>query len=104
MNPGFEILGLGGIAVDDLIYVDSYPPPDTKTLSQGRERRCGGLTATALVAASRAGKRCAFAGLLGPDELSAYARGALQREGVDVKHVVRHSDGRPIHALSLIHI
>ena len=102
MNPGFEILGLGGIAVDDLIYVDSYPPPDTKTLIQGRERRCGGLTATALVAASRAGKRCAFAGLLGPDELSAYVRGALQREGVDVKHVVRHSDGRPIHATIVV--
>ena len=102
MNPGFEILGLGGIAVDDLIYVDSYPPPDTKTLIQGRERRCGGLTATALVAASRAGKRCAFAGLLGPDELSAYVRGRLQQEGVDVEHVVRHSEGRPIHSTIVV--
>ena len=102
MKAGFDILGLGGIAVDDLLYVESYPGPDTKTLIQGRERRCGGLTATALVAAARAGKSCAFAGLLGRDELSAYVQGCLQQEGVDVGHVVQHPEGRPIHSTIVV--
>ena len=102
MKAGYDILGLGGIAVDDLIYVEAYPAPDTKTLIQGRERRCGGLTATAMVAASRAGKSCAFAGVLGPGELSAYVQGELQQEGVDVEYVVQHPEGRPIHATIVV--
>ena len=48
-----DILGLGGVAVDDLLYVDGYPPADSKTPVARRERQCGGLTATALVAAAR---------------------------------------------------
>ena len=28
--PGWEILGFGAVAVDDLLLVDSYPPPDSK--------------------------------------------------------------------------
>ena len=47
-----DILGLGGVAVDDLVFVDGFPPPDAKTVVTRRERACGGLTATALVAGS----------------------------------------------------
>ena len=50
---GFDILGLGAVAVDDLIYVESYPPPDVKSKVLRRERHCGGLTATALVLQAR---------------------------------------------------
>ena len=46
-----DILGLGGVAVDDLLSVDGYLPPDAKTPVLRRERQRGGLTATALVAA-----------------------------------------------------
>ena len=52
-ESGFDILGLGAVAVDDLMYVESYPPPDVKTRVLRRERHCGGLTATALVTAAR---------------------------------------------------
>ena len=27
-----DILGLGGVSVDDLVFVDGFPPPDAKTV------------------------------------------------------------------------
>ncbi len=52
----FDVLGLGCAAVDDILYVEQYPPADAKIHVQRRERHCGGLTATALVASARS--RC----------------------------------------------
>ena len=53
MDQRIDVLGLGCAAVDDLLYVDAYPAPDSKAPVRGRERHCGGLTFTALVAAAR---------------------------------------------------
>ena len=67
MSIAFDILGMGCVAVDELLYVPSFPVPDTKMRVRHRERQCGGLAATALVAAARAGARCTYAGTLGDD-------------------------------------
>src|SRR5512133_1848243 len=85
MEP-IDILGLGGVAVDDLVFVEAYPPADAKVVVARRERHCGGLTATALVAAARLGARCAYGGILGDDELSRFVEQTLVREGIDVSH------------------
>ena len=50
-----DVLGLGCIAVDELLYVDAYPAADSKMPVRRWERQCGGLTATVLVAAARLG-------------------------------------------------
>jgi sulfofructose kinase len=98
----FDLLGLGAVAVDDLLFVDAYPPPDAKAPVQRRERQCGGLTATALVAAQRSGARCAYAGVVGADDLSDFALGQLDRAGVDIRHAVRDADARIIHAVIVV--
>ena len=36
-----DILGLGAVAVDDVICVEGYPPPDTKAQVIGRQRSIG---------------------------------------------------------------
>ncbi len=61
MQTSLDILGIGTMAVDDLIYVDRYPPPDAKCPVKGRARHLGGLVATGIAAAARLGARCAFA-------------------------------------------
>jgi sulfofructose kinase len=65
-----DILGVGSVAVDDLLAVAAYPPADAKARVLRRERQCGGLTGTALVTAARSGARCGYAGVVGTDELS----------------------------------
>jgi sugar/nucleoside kinase (ribokinase family) len=65
MSGPIDVLGLGAVAVDDLVYLAEYPRPDSKVRVIRRERHAGGLTGTALVAASRMGRRCAYGGVLG---------------------------------------
>ena len=93
-----DILGLGAVAVDDFIFVEAYPPPDAKARVLRRERHCGGLAATALVAAARLGARCAYAGVLGNDELSEFALNCLKQEGIDTGHVQRTRTARPVYS------
>lgn len=98
----FDVLGLGYTAVDDLLYVASYPLADTKARVLDRQRQCGGLTATALVAAARLGARCAYAGVLGGDELSAFVSGRLREEGIDLDYVQRADRARPVHSVIVV--
>jgi sugar/nucleoside kinase (ribokinase family) len=97
-----DILGLGAVAVDDLVYVEEYPLPDTKVRVLRRERHAGGRTGTALVAAARMGRRCAYAGVLGDDELSRFVVDSLATEGVDTAAVVRRPDARPYHSTIIV--
>jgi sugar/nucleoside kinase (ribokinase family) len=102
-RPGrFDVLGLGCAAVDDILYVENYPPADAKVYVHRRERHCGGLTATALVAAARLGARCAFAGTLGLDEDSNFVLETLRREGVNIDHVVRRRGAGPVRSTIVV--
>ena len=102
MTETIDILGLGCIAVDDLLYVSSYPPPDAKAQVLRSERQCGGLTATALVAASRLGASCAYVGTLGDDELSHFARTRLHDEGIDTTALLHHPSAGPIRSVIVV--
>jgi sugar/nucleoside kinase (ribokinase family) len=97
-----DVLGLGALAVDDLIYVDAYPPAESKVRVRHRERQCGGLTGTALVAAARLGARCAYAGVLGEDELSRLVIERLEAEGIDFAHHARRADARAAHSTIIV--
>ncbi|MHB8520168.1 MAG: PfkB family carbohydrate kinase [Limisphaerales bacterium] len=88
--------------MDELIYVAAYPPADAKTRVLRRERHCGGLTATALVAGARLGARCAYAGVLGADEQSQFVLDALAREGIDVSRTRRLEGVRPIRSVIVV--
>jgi sulfofructose kinase len=102
MTKTVDVLGLGYTAVDELLYVDAYPAADAKVPISRRERQCGGLTATALVAAARAGCRCAYAGTLGEDEHSAFVMERFLEEGIDTAHVRRHENARPVRATIIV--
>ena len=102
MEKKWDVLGFGAVAVDDLVYVDRYPMPDTKVKVLDQVRQGGGLVGTALVAASRLGARAAYAGILGDDDLSRYTLDEFTREGVDCSSVLFRPDARPIHALIIV--
>lgn len=98
----FDVLGVGCTAVDERLYLSGFPSADEKVRVLRRERSLGGLTAIALIAAARMGARVAFAGRLGPDELSDFVERSLQSYGVVTDHVVRHPDARPGRSTILI--
>src|ERR1051326_4084816 len=98
----FDILGLGCVAVDDLIYVESFPPPDAKMPVLRADRQCGGLTATALVAGARLGSKCAYAGVLGNDELSMFAIERMRQEGIDFTYLRNRVGAGPVHSFIVV--
>ncbi len=98
----FDIIGFGAVAVDDLLFLDGYPVPDSKVRIVRRERRAGGLTGTALVAAARLGCSCAYAGTLGSGELSRFVMEGLAAEGVSVDLVRRVDGAGPYHSTILV--
>ncbi len=102
MTPTYEVLGFGAIAVDDLLYVEHYPPADAKMPVTDIVRQGGGLTATALVAVARLGGSAAYAGVLGDDEASRYAIASLEEEGVDCSLVRHDPEARPVRAFIVI--
>ena len=102
MEERIDILGLGAVAVDDLLFLDEFPRPDTKMAIQRRERHAGGLAGTALVAARRMGRSCAYAGSLGDDELSAFIVRRFEAEGISVRHLARQDGARPFHSTILV--
>jgi ribokinase len=102
MSVAWDVLGFGAVSVDDLIYVDFYPPPNTKLETQAQRREGGGLAGTALVAASRLGARAAYCGVLGYDELSRFTLQELEREGVDCSPVLYQAQARPYHSIVIV--
>ncbi len=101
-NQNYDVLGFGCCTVDDSLYVEAFPQPDTKHRVLERARDCGGLTVSALVAASRLGARCAYAGALGRDELSQFVAHRLRAENVDLSHIAWRDEAQPIHSTILV--
>jgi len=101
-TPGYDILGIGCCALDEIIHVPSWPAADGKILVPGRQRRLGGLTGACLLAAARLGARCAYAACLGTDEASDFAASHLTSQGVDVSHAPRLPDAGVIQSTIII--
>lgn len=106
VNPErrIDVLGIGVTSVDDLVYVEEYPEPDTKTPILRRDRQGGGLAATALVAAARLGASCAYAGVLGDGELSRYVLDNFRAEGVDTSALVHRASAGPVHSIIVVDV
>lgn len=102
MTTHWDVLGIGAVAVDDLIYLDGFPTPEAKMYIAEETRQGGGLAGTALVAAARLGVRAAYIGVLGDDELSRYTIAELEAEGVDCSHVRLAAGARPFHCTILV--
>nr|AUN36263.1 ribokinase [uncultured bacterium] len=98
----WDVLALGVTSVDDLLYVAEFPAANAKTRVLSSDRQCGGLSATALVAASRLGACCAFAGALGENALSQFVESTLVLEGIDTNFVTRRDDASPVHATIVV--
>ncbi len=102
MTLRWDLLGIGAVAVDDLIYLDGFPTPEAKMYITEETRQGGGLAGTALVAAARLGARTAYTGVLGNDGLSRYTIAELEAEGVDCSHVRLAASARPYHCTILV--
>ncbi|MBW2259488.1 MAG: sugar kinase [Deltaproteobacteria bacterium] len=83
-----QVYGLGQCALDYIGRIEAYPPPDVKYEFSDMVIQGGGPVATALVALSRWGLSCAFAGVLGDDLFGSMIKGSLDAEGIDTSSLL----------------
>ena len=87
MEP--EVLSLGDVNVDIIMYVDDLPSKGGESLSRRVEVRPGGAAANLAVALSRLGVPTGFIGAVGNDIFGDYLRRDLESEGVDTSMLAR---------------
>lgn len=97
-----DVLGIGGAAVDDIIVIEKYPQHEQKAPIRERHRLCGGLAATALVAAAKLGAQATYAATVGEDSLSDFVLDELQRQGVCTRHCVRDASAGVVYAIVMV--
>jgi sulfofructose kinase len=98
MIKQYDVLAIGVAAVDDLLYVSSYPTPNVKVPITARERHGGGPACTAIATVGTLEGRSAFCVRLGQDDLSIYIEHLLQQCHVDTTHIIRDSEAAPYHS------
>jgi sulfofructose kinase len=91
MNGFSQVFGLGQCSLDYIARVDAYPKPDVKCECPEIVVQGGGPVATALVALSRWGVTCTFAGIVGDDLLGDMIKRSLDEEGIDTSCLVVRS-------------
>ncbi len=91
-DSSLDVYGLGQCCLDLLVRTESYPPPDVKCEVFDLTRQGGGPVATALVALSRWGARCAIAGVVGDDPIGDEIRASISSENVDAHNVLVRPD------------
>jgi sugar/nucleoside kinase (ribokinase family) len=98
----YDLLGLGCVAVDELLYVARYPRENDKAPIEVRAKSCGGTSANALVAAAKLGVKTAWAGTLGEEEDSRFVEAAFTSAGVDGAWIRHAEAARPIRATIVV--
>jgi len=78
----FDIVGFGVATLDVIVEVEEFPQSGKKAKILSRENHGGGLTATALVAASKLGASCWYGGAVGENEVSLKVKRILENYGI----------------------
>jgi sulfofructose kinase len=98
MTKRYDVLAIGVAAVDDLLYVSSYPSSNVKVSVTARERHGGGPACTAIATVGKLEGRSAYCARLGEDDLSSYIRYRLQQCHVDTTHIILDTGAAPFHS------
>ncbi|ONM02846.1 pfkB-like carbohydrate kinase family protein [Zea mays] len=87
-SPNPVVLGCGGISVDYLAAVASFPNPDDKIRSLALKVQGGGNTGNALTAAARLGLRPRIISKVANDAQGRSILSELQTDGVDTSYIL----------------
>ncbi len=88
-RPSGEVLCMGSIHMDLVMFVDHLPEPGETVLTDNFNTYPGGKGGNQAAAASLLGGKVVFLGKLGDDAFSQQLIDSLARKGVGVEHILR---------------
>ena len=97
-----DILGVGCVAVDDVIKIKNYPLPDEKVKVIENKRELGGLIGRALLTASNVGASCAYYGTLGYGPNSQFVLEQFRKSNINIDLVDREKNAGPFYSTAIV--
>jgi len=92
-----DITGLGTVAMDVILQVDSLPGEDGFAVIKQRKYLEGGSASNVMVQAARLGAKCGFVSQVGDDEIGDAIINGLKKEGVDTSLMLTKKGGTSLH-------
>lgn len=94
---GYDVWGLGTLAMDVLMKVDTLPKEDGFCMVLDNERQPGGSGTNVIVQLARLGAKCGYSGAVGDDGLGQEVIKSLEQEGINVQNMVVRKGGVTLH-------
>lgn len=94
---GYDVWGLGTLAMDVLMKVDALPKEDGFCMVLDNERQPGGSGTNVIVQLARLGAKCGYSGAVGDDGLGQEVIRSLEQEGIDAKNMIIRKGGITLH-------
>jgi sugar/nucleoside kinase (ribokinase family) len=92
-----DVTGLGSLAMDVVMQVDSLPKADTFCIIENTSYLPGGSGTNVIVQLARLGSSCAYIGKVGDDQLGSDVLASLKTENVDISGMVVQHGGTTLH-------
>ena len=89
MGKTLDIISIGALNIDLIARVNRFPVADEEVAIQDLEIFHGGSAANVAVGVSRLGHSSGFVGEVGSDQFGEMLIKDLEKEGVDVSHLIR---------------
>lgn len=94
---GYDVWGLGTLAMDVLMKVDALPKEDGFCMVQDNERQPGGSGTNVIVQLARLGAKCGYSGAVGDDGLGQEVISSLEQENVNAENMVMKKGSITLH-------
>ena len=94
---GYDVWGLGTLAMDVLMKVDALPKEDGFCMVLDNERQPGGSGTNVIVQLARLGAKCGYSGAVGDDGLGQEVISSLEQENVNAENMVMKKGSITLH-------
>ena len=94
---GYDVWGLGTLAMDVLMKVDALPKEDGFCMVLDSERQPGGSGTNVIVQLARLGAKCGYSGAVGDDGLGQEVISSLEQENVNAENMVMKKGSITLH-------
>lgn len=94
---GYDVWGLGTLAMDVLMKVDALPKEDGFCMVLDNERQPGGSGTNVIVQLARLGAKCSYSGAVGDDGLGQEVISSLEQENVNAENMVMKKGSITLH-------
>ena len=98
----FDLIGWGALNVDRLCKINEFAQVDGETFIFDEKKTCGGSASNTIIGASKLGLTTGYIGKIGNDPNGQLMKDYLEKNNVDISHLIIDSEGETGEVLGFI--